>query len=103
MKKKRLHPDDRKNQILTAAITIARKPGGWSRLTRSAVAIEAGCTDGLVSLYLGTMVNARRTIMRAAIANEELSIIAQGLATGDKCAHKADPLLKARALATLAG
>ncbi len=74
-----------------------------STLTREAVAREAQCTDGLVSRYFGTMLAFRRTIMRHAIKVDNLPIIAQGLAAGDKCAIKASPDLKARALNTLAG
>jgi AcrR family transcriptional regulator len=103
MTRKRLLPDDRKLEILNAAIKVAGRPGGWSKLTRDAVAKEAGCAEGLPSKYFGTMVSFRRAIMRAAIVAEELGVIAQGLAAGDKCAQKADPELKARALNTLAG
>jgi AcrR family transcriptional regulator len=103
MTKKRLLPNDRKLEILNAAIKVASRPGGWAKLTREAVAKEAGCADGLVSKYFGTMTNFRRAIMRAAIVGKELSVIAQGLADGDKCAQKADPELKSHALNTLAG
>lgn len=103
MTKKRLQPDDRKEQILSAAIKVAAKPGGWGKLTRDAVAREAQCAEGLVSKYFGTMVAFRRSIMRAAIVAENLAVVAQGLAAGDTYAKKADPDLKARALQTLAG
>lgn len=103
MSRKRLKPDDRKGQILQAAIQVASAPGGWSRLTREAVAREASCAEGLVSNYFGTMICFRRTIMRAAIANEVLPVIAQGLASGDTSASKAAPELKRRALELLAG
>ena len=103
MTKKRLQPDDRKQQILDAAIKVAGRPGGWGKLTRDAVAREVQCAEGLVSKYFGTMVSFRRSIMRAAIVAENLHIIAQGLAAGDASAKKADPDLKTRALQTLAG
>ncbi len=103
MTKRRMPPNDRKYEILTAALAVAARPGGWSKLTRAAVAKEAGCAEGLPSKYFGTMVSFRRAIMRAAIVAENLAVIAQGLAAGDKCAQKADPELKARALNTLAG
>jgi AcrR family transcriptional regulator len=48
MTKKRLHPADRNNEILTAAIKVAGKPGGYSKLTRAAVAECAGCSEGLI-------------------------------------------------------
>lgn len=99
----RLHPDNRKEQIIDAAVKVAGQPGGWSKLTRDAVAREAKCADGLVSKYFGTMISFRRSIMRAAIVAENLAVIAQGLAAGDKCAQKADESLKRKALETLAG
>ena len=100
---KRLKPDDRKQEILDAAIKVAARPGGWAKLTRDAVAKEAECAEGLVSRYFGTMVAFRRAIMRAAIVGERLPVIAQGLAAGDKCAQKAPQELKAAAVKTLAG
>lgn len=103
MTKKRLQPADRKQEILNAAIKVAGRPGGWSKLTRDSVAKEAGCAEGLVSKYFGTMITFRRSIMRAAIVAENLAVVAQGLAAGDASAKKADPELKARALSTLAG
>jgi len=103
MTKRRMPPNDRKAQILSAAIAVAGRPGGWSKLTRTAVASEAKCADGLISKYFGTMTAFRRSVMRAAIVAEDLAVIAQGLATGDKCAQKADGDLKLKALATLAG
>jgi len=101
MTKKRLHPDDRKQQILTAAIKVAGRPGGWGKLTRVAVAKEAGCAEGLVSKYFGTMIAFRRSIMRAAIQARNLAVVAQGLAAGDTNAQKAPPELKAAAVETL--
>lgn len=98
----RLHPDNRKEQILDAAVKVAGRPGGWSKLTREAVAREAECADALVSKYFGTMLTFRRTIMRAAIVRADLSVIAQGIAAGDKYAQKADESLKRKALETLA-
>lgn len=103
MNKKRLLPDDRKKQILDAAIKVAGQPGGWSMLTRDAVARRADCADALVSKYFGTMPTFRRTIMRAAIIRADLSVIAQGLAMSDPHAQKATPALKVQALATLEG
>jgi len=91
-----------KSAILSAAISISSKPGGWSKLRRENVAAAAGCAESLVSRHFGTMPAFRRTVMRAAIAAEELSVIAQGLANGDKYAQRADRELKSKALATLA-
>ena len=103
MTKRRMPPNDRKYEILTAALAVAARPGGWSKLTRDAVAREAQCADGLVSKYFGTMTAMRRTIMRSAVLTENLPIVAQGLAHGDAHAQKADEGLKRKALETLAG
>lgn len=103
MNKRRLLPDDRKAEILNAALKLAERPGGWSKLTRDLVAQTAGCADGLVSKYFGTMITFRRTIMRAAIKDNNLSILAQGLASNDPTARKIPPELKVKALHELAG
>lgn len=99
----KLPADDRKRQILLAALTVATRPGGWSAMTRIAVSSEAGLSEALVSKYFGTMICFRRAVMREAVRISDLSIIAQGLAAGDKCAQKASDELKREALATLVG
>ena len=101
MSNKRLEPKARKRQILAAALITVGAPGGWSNLTRERVGRQAGCADSLISSYFGTMSTFRRTIMRAAIVDENLSVIAQGLAAGDKYARKAPDDLKQQALASL--
>lgn len=97
----KLSPKERKDTILTAALKVAAKPGGWARLTRESVAAEAQCSDALVSLYFGTMVSFRRTLMRAAIANNNNSIIGQGVACGDRYALKLSDHAKQYALQSL--
>lgn len=91
-----------KKTIMSAALVVAARPGGWSKLTREAVAKEAGCAEALVSRYYGTMNDFKRSIMRAAITGEHLSIVAQGLACGDRHAQKAAPELKVKAIQQLA-
>lgn len=100
---KRLQPDNRKQEILQAAIRVAARSGGWAKLTRDAVAREAKCSEGLPSKYFGTMVNFKRAIMRAAVTGEHLAVIAQGIAAGDKSALKASKELQDKALASLRG
>jgi len=94
-------PKVRKECILIAAIRVARKPGGWSTLTRAQIASEAQCSDGLVSRALGDMADVRRAVMRAAIKYEYLDLIAQGIASGYKPALTLSPVLKHRAIACL--
>lgn len=98
----RLLPDNRKADILAAAITIAEKRDGWRSLTRNRVASVAECSEALVSRYFGTMQDLRAAIMKHAIKTKNLRIVAQGLAADDPQAKRAKPELKSEALKTLA-
>lgn len=91
---------EKKAAILVAAVQIAERYG-FSRMPRSLVAEEAGCSETLVSFYFSTMARLKRDVMRAALREGRLKIIAEGLATGDIHAAKASPDLKQKALATL--
>lgn len=92
----RTNPDLRKEHILLCAVQEASKVG-YNRITRDGVADRAGVSVGLVSNYFNTMTQLRRDIMRYAIKNECLDIIAQGLIMGDKHAIKAPDKLKKKA------
>lgn len=97
MSRKRLHPDERKEQILKAALKVA-KSKGYNKLTREQVAAEAGISVNLINAYFGTMPKFRRHIMRAAIREEVLQVVAQGLVNKDSHAMKANPELKQKAI-----
>ena len=94
--------NDRKAQILNAAMAIAQT-AGYSRITLQEVARQAGCTHGLVLYYFSTIVQLRRAIMSEAIRTRDAVILAQGLAIGDSKAKRAPPDLKAAAAAYLMG
>jgi AcrR family transcriptional regulator len=98
--RKRLDPVDRKEQILDAAISEARKVG-YSRLTKEAIAQAAECSPALVNFYFSTMTKLRRALMRAAVKREVLEIIAQGLVDKNPQAQAASDAVKRRALSTL--
>lgn len=98
--KRRLDPKDRRAEILQAALDVAEKVG-CKQLTRIQVAQKARCAESLVSSYFGTMIQFKRIVMRAAIKNERLKIIAYGIVEKDKHALKASPDLKQRALSSL--
>ncbi len=100
MARRRIKPDERRGEILTAALDVAEQRG-YKRFTRIEVATQAGCAESLISSYFGTMDKFRRTIMRAAIKQERLTIIAQGLVDGNKYAQKATPELRQRAFKSL--
>lgn len=93
--------DERKEQILKAALKVAEKPGGWANLTRLAVAKAAGCSESLPSAHFGTMRNFKRAIMREAIRTNNHKVIAQGVIAGDPVALKAPAEVRQAALSTL--
>lgn len=97
----RKDPKERKAQILETAVNVC-KTKGFHSITREDIAIELQITKALISRYFGTMANLKRDIIRFAIRNEVIPVIAQGLATGDRHAKKAPEDLKQRAAAYLA-
>jgi len=88
MSTKRMKPDDRRDEILAAALRVAMIHG-YAAFTRIQVANEANCAESLVSKYFGTMAKFRRNVMRAAIRNNNKVIIMQGVLIKDKHALKA--------------
>lgn len=96
----RLKPADRTEQLLAAALRLASKHG-LANITRAQIAEYAEVAPSLVSARLGTMEALRRSVMRAAVAQEVLPVIAEGVATRNKYALKAAPSLIERALGSL--
>ena len=72
-------------------------------MTREAIAEGASCSPGLVSLYHGDIDKLRAHIMRVAIRERLLPIIAQGVAAGHPAACRADVNLRRAALDSLMG
>lgn len=95
---KRIEPEARSSQLLDVAVNLAAA-NGWQALTREGIAKAAGVSPGLVSARLGTMEALRRSVMRAAVRQRIVRVVAEGLVAGDKHAAKADPELKALAAA----
>ena len=98
---KRMNPAHRREQILNAAVGMATDVG-LQKTTRDGIAERAGVSMGLVTRYFNTMTQLRRAVMRTAVKNEVLGVIAEGLVMGDPHAKKASPGLKERALAFIA-
>jgi AcrR family transcriptional regulator len=92
----RLEPKTRETQLLKAAIILAKRIG-YANITRDAIALEAGVASGLVSYRLGNMASIRTAVMRQAVRDGVIEIIAQGLAAGDEQAKKAPPEMRTRA------
>lgn len=91
---------DRTNQLIAAALVVAEREG-YMTMTREQIAAEAQCSPGLVSLHLGTMPAMRRMVMRAAVRQRVLRVVAQGLAMRDPVALKADATVRGAAVAGL--
>jgi DNA-binding transcriptional regulator YbjK len=98
----RADPKLRSEHILRTAVNAATLYG-YNNMTREQVAEAAGVSMGLVSKYFKTMPQLRRDVMRYAVRNKILSVVAQGLAAGDKHAKKADEKLKREAAELLMG
>ena len=87
-------------KILKAAVSIA-KTRGLHKVTRDTVAKKAGVAAGTVNGNFGTMAQLKHCVMRYAVANEILRIIAIGLTIKHPLAMSADDELKRRAVDSL--
>lgn len=103
MKTKRKSVHEARAKELTAVALRMAQEHGLNNITRDQIAKEAGVASGLVSLRLGTMPAMRRTVMRAAVAQGVLEVIAEGLAHRDPHALAAPLELRQKASAVLAG
>ena len=88
MNRRRMSPAARYDEIISAAVRRSIDLG-YNKISREDVALAAHCSPALVSQYLGTLTHMRRQIMRAAVTNEVLEVIAQGIVMGDKHAMRA--------------
>lgn len=84
---------ERTEALTMAGLAVAERDG-WQRMTREAVAAEAGVSPALVTLRLGTVPAMRRAVMRRAVAMRVVPVVAAGLALGDKHAQKAGQELR---------
>lgn len=89
-----------KEHILDTAYKMAQRDG-FAAITRDGVAAEAGVAMGSVNHHYGTMQVLRDAVMQRAVEEEQLELIAQGIAMGDNVAKTATLALRKRALTTL--
>lgn len=92
---------ERRRRLLEAAATVAVERG-FLTMRRRDVAAKAGVATGSVNHEFETMDGLRDALLRHAIENENLPIIAQGLACGHPIAREAPADLRARAVAEAA-
>lgn len=90
---KRLSPALRTAELLNVAVSVA-EARGWRVMTRDCIAVAAGVSPALISARLGTMDALRRSVMRAAVRQRVVAVVAEGLAAGDAQARKAPDDLK---------
>lgn len=98
---KRHDPATRTCELLAVALKLAARTG-WRTLTRDAIAQAADVSPGLVSARLGTMDAMRRSVMRRAVVERCVPVVAEGLVHGDRYARRADDALRAAAAAWVA-
>jgi AcrR family transcriptional regulator len=95
-------PADRTRELLAVALELAATRG-WRSITRDDIAVAAGVSPALVSARLGTMDALRRSVMRHAVVQRCVPVVAQGLAVKDRQAMRADETLRAAAAQWVGG
>lgn len=101
MAKNRLAPDVRKQQIVTAGLELAEQ-SNYKQVSAKRIGDAIGISAASVIHHFKTMTQLRRALMRAAVATENLKVIAQGVVVNDPHALKAPDDLKSRAMRELA-
>lgn len=100
--RKRVNPKLRRKQVLELALDLA-KTKGYRNITRGDIAIRANISPALVTYYFTSIEALRVAILKLAIKQSVLEIIAQGLVNEDPLVIQAPKDLKYRAVAYLAG
>lgn len=93
-------PMSRKETMLKLAISIAQRKG-YSNVTREELADKMKCAESLVSYHFGSIPKLHREIMKAAVDQQNLKIIAQGLVSQDPIAQSAPKKLKKHAMSQM--
>lgn len=99
---KRTDPNNRQQQILTAALKLA-VTHGYENVTREALADRCNVSPALISHYFGTMALLRRAMMGEAITTANLTVLLQGIAAKDKRACSISDELRARVMQHVMG
>lgn len=95
--KYRANPTLRKEHILSVALKLSEN-NGVDTVQRNHIADSAGVSVALVSRYFGTIKKLRRTIVRAAIKQENLPVIAYAIISHNTCVKKISIELRTKAL-----
>ena len=96
MKQKRIKSEIRKEEILLAAIPVAERKG-YTNVTRDDIAEAVGISGPGILYHFKTMRQFRSSLMRYAVKNQTLRVIAQGLVLRDPHACRASDELQQQA------
>lgn len=96
----RLNPDERYKQLLDSAVEVAKKCG-FNNITHALVALHAKVSKATVFKYFESIIVLRDDVMKVAIEQELLPVIAAGLIMRNDIALSASDDLKERALASV--
>lgn len=97
---KHLPSDVRHADILQTAVKLAKRDG-FHNLTGVSIARAAKVSRGLVLRYFGNMDKMRDEVMKVAIRDEILPIVAQGLLIRHRVATKAPEKIRRQAVESL--
>jgi AcrR family transcriptional regulator len=88
--------------ILAAGLKLAEAKG-YQQVTRDDLAAAVEASPAAISFHFGTMHQFQRAVMRAAVHQQNLRVIAQGLAVRDPQALHASPELQQKAVNAIKG
>lgn len=97
---KRQATKDRSAHVFKCAVKLMERHG-YTRVSRSAIAESAECSPALVNVYFGTMGKLRAEVLRHAVRESNLTLLAQGIVARHRVALAAPAALKARAIQSL--
>lgn len=100
--RERKKPAERRDEIVSVALNLVAL-NGLQAVSAAMVAHASGCSVSLVKHYFNTMPQLRRAVMRAAIHQQRVDVLAQGLAVRDRHATRAPAELREAAGQWLAG
>lgn len=90
-------PTERKQELLEVAIQLAKEEG-YSHITRNEIARRAGVAYGLVTSYFKTIDNLKKMVVKEAIKQEIVQILAEALARKEPLTRRLSPALREKVI-----
>lgn len=94
---KRLKPEVRKEQVIEAALSLAAK-SHYLEVGREEIASALGFSASTIRYHFKTLTQLRKEVVRAAVKQEHLAVIAQAVTANHPQAVKVSKALRRRAL-----